>query len=736
MKGIIVRAGTLFMAAGIFAAQPANAANQPPVAKAGPDLAGTVNVAVTFNASASFDPDGTISAYWWTWGDGGSATVATPTTTHVYTAPGLRTAILWVRDNAGTWSPTFDSALVSIGTVAGSTTTTTLSSATTTTAPNQPPHANAGPDQATQTLTSLTFNGSGSTDAGGTIATYAWSFGDGTTGSGVTATHSYASAGTYTVTLTVTDNKGATNSDTAVVSVANRPPTAKAGPDQNAPPNTSVTLNGSGSSDLDGTIVSYSWAFGDGTTGSGVSVAHVYGTAGTYTATLTVTDNKGAQASDTAVVTVTNLTFTWARSIGAASSDAGYAVASDASGNVYLGGTFRGSVTVGTIGLTSAGGADWFLAKYASTGAVQWARSFGGTSDDYVESVAVDAGGNVVAAGRFAGTASFGGTALVAAGPSDIALAKYDTNGAHQWSKQFGGAYDDGAAAVATDGSGNVYLTGFFIGTITFGGGILSVPFDTDLDVFLAKFNSAGAHVWSKNFTNTGNDRGYGIAVDSGGNVAITGYFSNDINFGGGLLTSLNAMTDIFVARFTTAGVHSWSKRFGAPDGNEGGNAVAMDASGNVVVTGYAIKAVDFGGGLLSALGSADAFVAKYAATSGAHQWSRRIGSTMNDYGYGVAVDGSGNVFVAGSFESTANFGGTTVTPVGGSDAFVAKYNSAGAPQWAKGLGGTSSDVGQDVAVGAGYPVTTGYFYGTGTFDGTPLTSGGLADVFVVRLAP
>ncbi|MGH7894986.1 MAG: PKD domain-containing protein, partial [Candidatus Binatia bacterium] len=616
----------------------------------------------------------------------------------------------------------------------------TATSTSTTTAPNQVPNANAGPDQATQTLTSITFNGSGSTDADGTIASYAWNFGDNTTGSGVSVSHSYASAGTYTVTLTVTDNKGATGSDTAVAMISNRPPTANAGPDKTSPEDTAVAFNGSGSTDADGTITAYAWSFGDGTTGNGVASSHVYAAPGTYTVTLTVTDNNGAQSSDTAVVTVTAVVAagTWARSIGNTLSDASYAVAVDGSGNTIVGGAFRGSVDCGGVTLTSAGGADWFLAKYTPAGALLWARSFGGTTDDFVESVAVDASGNVVAAGRFSGTASFGGaTPFVANGPGDMALAKYDANGAHQWSKQFGGAYDDSAAAVATDGTGNIYLTGYFIGTVNFGGSILRVPFDTDLDVFVAKFNSAGAHLWSKNFPNTGNDRGYGIAVDGGGNVAITGYFSNDIDFGGGLLTSVNGMTDIFVARFTTAGVHSWSKRFGAPDGNEGGNAVAMDGSGNVVVTGYAIKAVDFGGGLLSALGSADAFVAKYAATSGTHQWSRRLGGPNNDYGYSVAVDGAGSIVVGGSFEGTASFGGGSLTTVGQGDAFVAKYGSAGAPTWARQLGGASSDVGQEVAVtAAGEPVTVGYFYGTGTFAGTPLTSAGMADAFVAKMSP
>jgi hypothetical protein len=281
-----------------------------------------------------------------------------------------------------------------------------------------------------------------------------------------------------------------------------------------------------------------------------------------------------------------------------------------------------------------------------------------------------------------------------------------------------------------------VYFTGYFRGTVSFGGPSLSVPYTSDLDVFVAKLTPAGAYVWAKNFTNDGNERGYGIAADSTGNVVVTGSFSNTINFGGGNLTSLNAMTDIFVARFTTTGVHSWSKRFGAPDGNENGYSAAMDTSGNVVVAGWALKPVDFGGGLLSALGSADGFVAKYTASSGSHMWSRRVGGSGNDYAYGVAVDGANNVLVAGAIGGQANFGGISLSLLGSSDAFVAKYGSTGNLLWARGLGGIDAEVGRGVGVAGGNPVTSGYFAGSGVFGGTTLTSSGMSDGFVTRLAP
>lgn len=569
---------------------------------------------------------------------------------------------------------------------------------------------------------------------------HAWSFGDGSTGSGVAPSHSYGNNGTFTVTLTVTDNKGATGTDTAIMTIANRAPVANAGSNQSGAPGTSLTFNGTGSSDPDGTITNYTWTFGDGTTGSGATVTHAYATAGTYTVTLTVRDDDGAQTSDTATATVAATgSETWADSVGSTGADGGYAVAVDDAGNVIFGGTFRGSVDLGGgVSLVSSGGADWFIVKYTPTGTPVWAKAIGGLGDEYLESLAVNTAGDVVATGRFSGSASFGGLPLVALGTTDIAVAKYRaSDGAHQWSKRFGGAYDDNGNAIAVDGTGAVYLTGYFRGTVDFGGGILRVPFDTDLDVFVTKLDANGNHVWSKNFSNDGNDRGYGIAVDDQGTLMVVGSFSNSINFGGGSLVSQNAMTDAFVAKFSSAtGAHQWSRQMGATDGNETAYGVTIDASGNAVVCGAAVKSVDFGGGSLGALGGSDGFVVTYRGTTGAHLWSRRIGGTNNDYAYAVAAT-AGGVVVGGAFEGTASFGGAPVPTSGASDAYAAKYDSGGALVWARSVGGIDADVGQDLAMApSGHPVLVGYFYGTSTFAGTSLTSAGMADAFIVKMAP
>jgi PKD repeat protein len=154
----------------------------------------------------------------------------------------------------------------------------------------------------------VAFNGSASSDVDGSIASYAWNFGDGATATDAVTGHTYTAAGSYTATLTVTDNLGATGSKSTTITVTkpNVPPTAKITTDKTsgyAP--LAVNFSGTGSTDSDGTIASYAWTFGDGGTSTKATVAHTYSAVGTYTASLKVTDNGGATATTSVTITVT-----------------------------------------------------------------------------------------------------------------------------------------------------------------------------------------------------------------------------------------------------------------------------------------------------------------------------------------------------------------------------------------------------------------------------------------------
>lgn len=419
----------------------------------------------------------------------------------------------------------------------------------------------------------------------------------------------------------------------------------------------------------------------------------------------------------------------WSRGFGSTGSDVGNAAAMDASGNIVVTGPFTGSVDFGGGVLNDVGGTDIFVAKYTAAGSHVWSKRFGGPANDVGEAVAVDGSGNVVIAGSFDGTVDFGGGNLVSAGGNDIFVAKFNASGVHQWSYRFGSTGSDVALAIATDGSGNVIVTGYFVGTVDFGGGnLVSVGSN---DIFVAKFNASGAHQWSKRFGSAGGSLGGGVAADGQGNVVITGYFSGTVDFGGGdpLVAGDN---DIFIAKYDAGGTHLWSQRFGGT-GGDFAMAIAANSAGNIAVTGFFQNTVDFGGGNLVSAGGNDAFVASYDA-NGTHLWSRRFGDTLPDVGNGVAINGAGDVVVTGFFQGSTDFGAGTVTSAGQNDIFIAKYHADGAYQWSGRFGGTGVDWGIGVALsGAGDALATGYFQGSVDFGGGSLVSAGGNDIFIAK---
>lgn len=250
-------------------------------------------------------------------------------------------------------------------------------------------------------------------------------------------------------------------------------------------------------------------------------------------------------------------------------------------------------------------------------------------------------------------------------------------------------------------------------------------------------------HGWSKRFGDARNDDGFAVAVDSNGNVLVTGQFVDTVDFGGGPLTSAGE-PDIFVAKFAPNGTHLWSKRFGGVLSDRG-LAIAVDASGDVVLCGWFIATVDFGGGPLTSISSAEKiFVAKLAGADGSHLWSKNFGRTVFERHQGLAVDSEGDVVVAGYFAGTANFGGGPVTSVGVADIFVAKLSGAdGSHVWSKHFGDINAgfdtrlrDAGVAAAVDSkGNVVLAGLFEGVVEFGGGPLTSAGFADIFIAKFA-
>jgi PKD repeat protein len=285
-SALLVLVGALALVAAACVPPPTGV-NLRPVASAAADPSvGTVPLTVAFTSAGSSDPDGTIVAHAWDFGDGTTSTEADPG--HVYTAVGEYDAVLTVTDDDG---------------ATATATTTVIVQAV----PNQSPSADLQADPSSGSVELVVaFDGSGSTDPDGTIVSYAWDFGDGGSSDEIAPSHTYTAAGSYVAQLTVTDDDGATGTSTQVIEVApNLAPTASA----SATPTTgkaplAVAFTGSGSTDPDGTIVSYAWDFGDGGTSSQADPSHTFVVAGSYTATLTVTDDDGDTDSASVAVEV------------------------------------------------------------------------------------------------------------------------------------------------------------------------------------------------------------------------------------------------------------------------------------------------------------------------------------------------------------------------------------------------------------------------------------------------
>lgn len=382
-----------------------------------------------------------------------------------------------------------------------------------------------------------------------------------------------------------------------------------------------------------------------------------------------------------------------------------------------------------------------------------WAIPIVNDQDNVTYDIATDAAGNVYATGYFNGVVDFDPSVEVvertSAGSFDIFLAKYSSNGRLVWVNTFGGSEADIAFGLCLDDLGNIYLTGYFMGTVDFDptGNQLNLTGTSDgLDIFFAKFTPSGNVVFAKSMGGDSYDAGTDIAVDAERNIYITGVFelTADLDPGPNVKNfSSRGMADIFMAKFDAMGNYVWVKSIGSA-GSEEPRSIALDRIGNLCLVGVFGSPLDVdpdaGVTQLTSKGNTDAFICMYS-TAGELQFASSIGGANNDQIAGAVFDRDGDVIVTGYCSGTVDFdlglGTENLTTVFDDDVFVARYTVSGTLKWAFTIqSGAVVAINHNIAVDAGGNVyLTGAFYGTADFDpssGTAtLTADGNYDFFI-----
>jgi len=366
----------------------------------------------------------------------------------------------------------------------------------------------------------------------------------------------------------------------------------------------------------------------------------------------------------------------------------------------------------------------------------EWVSAYQGANDVFGQDVAVNAAGEVVSVGYFIGTADFdpgpGNFDLTSPGQQDIYVTKLDPLGNLIWAHRFGNASRNRANNVYVDDAGDIYVTGYFEGTVDFNPGPATANLTSQFVVtaFVLKLDTNGDFLWVRQFGGSnGVSEGLEVTVDSNNDVIIGGYFTNDCNFnpsGGGLVYTSTTGRDGYIVKLSSAGSFIWARHI-IGDNDNRINTVAVDNNDNIFIGGFFSGALDFdqfntGTAVETTTTGQDIFIAQYNS-SGMHNWSTSLQGAGNNQVNRLSVNRNGNLFVTGQFENTLDFdpgAGAANETATALESYVLSLDNSGVFNWVQRIGGAGSDLGLGITNGPeGAVYATGYFNNTADFDGT-----------------
>ena len=441
-----------------------------------------------------------------------------------------------------------------------------------------------------------------------------------------------------------------------------------------------------------------------------------------------------------------NPVVTNAKSFGESGDDQIKSIAPTSDGGYIAGGYFKSSTIQlegknGEITLRNNGSTSYYdavIIKYDKNKQIEWATSIGGSDNDYINSVAETSNGGYIVGGYFeSSTIRVENKTLTNNGSQDGVIIKYSAEGEVEWAKNIGGSRDDEITSVAGTSDGGAIVGGDFdSSTIQVGNETLTNNgYETYSDGLIIKYSSSGEVEWTKSFGGSYSDKINSVASTSDGGAIVGGDFSGTIQVGNETLTN-NGGGDGLIIKYNNEGDVEWANNIGGiySDHIE---SVAPTSDGGYIVGGYfASRTIQIGNETLTNNRSQDGLIIKYSA-EGEVEWADSYGGSSSDYIYSVASTSDGGYIAGGYFNSSViQVGNETLTSKGFYDCLIIKYSAEGVVEWAKSIGGSSSDYIYSVAsTSDGGYIAGGYFSGsTIDADGHTLESQGSYDGMILEV--